>query len=147
MFVLCDSRSPQVPRTLWILADINNAIVRTVSSRPLIFMSSSPCINPLVTLARAPNTIVTTVTFMFHSFFPIPLQGSDICRSFRLPSVLPSDQPERQSLLLGKFSFFFFFSFFWLSLGLVVWPWLNDPIVLLLLLLLLLLHLFSLWSR
>ena len=39
-----------------------------VSIRPLILMSSSSCINPLVTVPSSPITIGITVTFMFHSF-------------------------------------------------------------------------------
>ena len=39
-----------------------------VSTRPVISNSSSPCINPLVTVSRAPITIGIIVIFMFHSF-------------------------------------------------------------------------------
>ena len=67
---LSDSKSPQVFRTLLnILADLNNAVVPRVSSRPLISKSSSSCTNILVTVTSAPITIGITVTFMFHSFF------------------------------------------------------------------------------
>ena len=63
-------KSPQVSRTLLsILADLNYAVVWMVSTRPVISKSSSPCINPLVTVPRAPITIGIIVTFMFHSFF------------------------------------------------------------------------------
>ena len=41
------------------------------STRPLIFKSSSPSINPLVTVRRATITIGINVTFKFH-FFSIP---------------------------------------------------------------------------
>ena len=40
-----------------------------VSICPLISKSSSPCVNPSVTVPRAPITIGITVTFMFLSFF------------------------------------------------------------------------------
>ena len=40
-----------------------------VSTRSLISKSSSPYINPLVTVPRAPITIVINVTFIFQSFF------------------------------------------------------------------------------
>ena len=43
-----------------------------VSTLPLTSKSSSPFINPLVTVSRAPITIGINVTFMFHSFFPFP---------------------------------------------------------------------------
>ena len=62
--------TPQVLRTLLsILADLNNAVVWTVTTRLVISKSSGPCTNPLVTVPRAPITIGNIVTFMFHSFF------------------------------------------------------------------------------
>ena len=65
---LRDSKSPQVSRTLLrIWADLNNAIVWMDST--LISKSSSPFINLLVTVPRAPITIGIIVTFIFHSFF------------------------------------------------------------------------------
>ena len=39
------------------------------SSRPFIFKSSCPFINPLVTVPRAPIIIGINITFMCHSFF------------------------------------------------------------------------------
>ena len=52
---LSDRKFLQVSRTiLSILADLNNAVVWNISTRPLIFMSSSPCTNPLMTVPRAP---------------------------------------------------------------------------------------------
>ena len=51
------------------VADLNNSVVWTISTRPVISMSSSPCTNPLVTVHRAPITIGIIVTFMFHSLF------------------------------------------------------------------------------
>ena len=62
--------SSLVFRTLLsILADLNNPTVWMVSTRPFISKSPSHCINPLVTLQRAPITIGIIVTFMWHSFF------------------------------------------------------------------------------
>ena len=67
---LSESKSSQVSKTLLsILADLNNAIVWMVFTLPLISKSSSPFINPLVTVSRAPIRIGIIVTFMFHSFF------------------------------------------------------------------------------
>ena len=67
---LSDCKSPWVSRTLLsILADLNNAVVWMVSTRSVISKSSSPCINPLVSVPRAPITIGINVTFMFYSFF------------------------------------------------------------------------------
>ena len=61
---LSDSKSPQVSRTLLsILAGLNNAVVWMVSARPAISKSSSPFINTLVTVPRAPITIGINATF------------------------------------------------------------------------------------
>ena len=60
----------QVSRTLLsILAILNNVVILMVSTRPLIFKSSVPLNNPLVTLPKAPITIGIIVTFIFHRFF------------------------------------------------------------------------------
>ena len=67
---LNDSMSPQVSRTLLsILAVLNNVIVWMASTRPPTSKSSSPFDNPLVTVPKAPITIGTIVTLIFHSFF------------------------------------------------------------------------------
>ena len=62
--------SPQVSRTLLgILADLNNAVVWMISTRPPTPKSSSSFNNPLVIVPRPPITIGIIVTFMFLSFF------------------------------------------------------------------------------
>ena len=67
---LSDRKSPQVSRTrLRILAVLSNAVVWIVSTRPPTSKSSRPFKNPLVIVPKAPVTISTIVTFMFHSFF------------------------------------------------------------------------------
>ena len=67
---LSDSKSTQVFRALLsILTDLNNAVFWTVTTCLVISKSSSPCINPLVTVPRALITFGIIVTFMFHSFF------------------------------------------------------------------------------
>ena len=67
---LSDSKSTQVSRILLsILADLNNAVVWMVSTRPLISKSSRPFINPSVTVAWAPITNGINVIFLFHNFF------------------------------------------------------------------------------
>ena len=67
---LSDSKSPQVSRTrLRVLAVLSNAVVWIVSTRPPTSKSSRPFNNPLVIVPKAPITIGTIVTFMFHSFF------------------------------------------------------------------------------
>ena len=66
---LSDGKSSEVFGTLLsILVDLNNAVVWMVSTRPIISKSSSPFMNPLVTVPRAPITIGITVTFMFYGF-------------------------------------------------------------------------------
>ena len=69
-WILSDSKSPQVSRTLLsILAVLNSAVIWTVSTRPPTSKSSCPFSNPLVTVPNAPITIGIIVTFMFHSCF------------------------------------------------------------------------------
>ena len=64
--------------------------------------------------------MVYCLSFVFCLFsFPIFWQGLGTYRSFHFLLIL----------LFSKFSFFFFFLFCWLSLGLVVWPRLDDPFV------------------
>ena len=67
---LIDSKSLQVSKTLLsILANLNNAVARMVTTRPLISKSSSPCTNPFVVVRCVPITTGITVNFMFHKFF------------------------------------------------------------------------------
>ena len=67
---LSDGKSPQVSRTrLRILAVLSNAVILIVSTRPPTSKSSRPLNNPLVIVPKAPITIGTIITFMFHSFF------------------------------------------------------------------------------
>ena len=70
---LSDSKSPQVSRTLLIiLADLNNAIIKMLSTPPLTYKSSSPFINPLMTVPKVQMTIGIIITFMFHNSFQFP---------------------------------------------------------------------------
>ena len=67
---MIDNKSPHVSSTLLrILADLINALVWMVSTRPLISTSSSPFTNLSVTVPKAPINIGINVTFMFFSFF------------------------------------------------------------------------------
>ena len=101
---LSDSKSPQVSKTLLsILADLNNALFGIVSTRPLISKSSSPFINPLVTVPCTPITIGITVIFMFHSFFS-SLARSRYLSHFSFFYSLLCDHSEWQSPLLCRFS-------------------------------------------
>ena len=59
---LCDNNSPQVSRTLLsMLADLNNTVVRMLSSSLLISESSTPCPNSLVTVPSAPVIIIIVI--------------------------------------------------------------------------------------
>ena len=64
------SLSARVSRTLLsILAVLSNAVIWIVSTRPPTSKSFRPFDNPFVIVPKAPITIGTIVTFMFHSFF------------------------------------------------------------------------------
>ena len=104
--VCSDSKSSQVSRTLLnILNDLNDAVVCIVSTRVIIFKSSSSCIDPLLTVPRAPIKTAFTVTFMFDRFL-IPYQGLRTYLSFSVLSILICNQPGQQSLQLYNFYFF-----------------------------------------
>ena len=104
---LTDGFYQQVSRSLLsILTDLNNPEVWMVSTRPLNPKSSSPCINPLMTVLRAPITIGISVLFMFLSFFFSSLARSAYILAFRFFSVLLCGQLEQQCPLFSKFFFF-----------------------------------------
>ena len=115
-----DCKSPQVSRTPGILTDLNNAVVWTVSTRPVISKSSRPCTNPLVTVPRAPITIDIIDTFSFFS----SLVRSRYSSPFRFLSILLCGSLEQQRPQFCRFSIFC-----WLLLGLVVWSRLGDLLV------------------
>ena len=62
---LSNSKSPQVSMTL---LSIYYAVIYTISTHPVISMSSSSCTNPLVSVPRAPIITGIIDTFMFQSF-------------------------------------------------------------------------------
>ena len=67
---LSDSKSPQISRTLLsILAVFIKAVVWMVFTRPPTSKSSRSFDNPLVTVPKAPITMSTIITHMFHIFF------------------------------------------------------------------------------
>ena len=67
---LSDCMSRYVSRTLLsILVVLNNAVLWMVSTHLLTCKSSTPLNSHLVTEPKAPITISTIVTYMFHSFF------------------------------------------------------------------------------
>ena len=66
---LSEGKSPKVSGTpLSILADHNNVVAWTFSTRPVISKFPILCTNPSVFVPRAPITIGMGVDFMFHSF-------------------------------------------------------------------------------
>ena len=90
---LSDSKSPQVSRTLLsILADITEAVVRIVSTRPVISKSSSPFTNSLVTV---PSAAIKWYHCHFHvlQFFSIPWQGRSFYLCFDFLLILLCSQP------------------------------------------------------
>ena len=94
------SNSLQISRTLLsILADLN---IHSLDgyTHPLIFNSSCPCTNPLVTVSRAPITICITFTFMFHSFFSRYLYLFFLSFSFTVWSAGTSKSTIRQFLFV-----------------------------------------------
>ena len=117
------SKSPQVSRTrLMILAVLSYVVVWIVSTRPPTSKSSRPFNNPLVIVPKAPITIGTIVTLMFHSFF------NSLARlrylsffSLSLRFILWSAGTAKSTIL----QILFFCC--WLLWGLVFWPGLGDP--------------------
>ena len=117
LWSLSDNKSPQVSRTiLSILANLNNAVVWMISNCPLISTSSSPFINPLLTVPSAPRKIGNTINFMFHGFFS-SLARSTYFSLFSLPFSFTRWSAGRVKstirwVLISFFFFLFFFSFF-----------------------------------
>ena len=111
---LSDSKSTQVSRTLLsILAVFTNAVVWMVSTRLPTSKSSRPFNHPLVTVPKAPITIGTIVTFMFHSFFNSLASSrylSFFSHSFSF--ILWSAGTAKSKILQIFFLFFFFVDFF-----------------------------------
>ena len=114
----------QVFRTLLsILADLSDVVIWIVSTRPPTFKSSRPFNNPLVIVPKAPITIGTIVTFMFHSFF------NSLARSRYLSFLLHSSSFILWSAGTAKSTILQILFFCWLLLGLVFCPRLGDPCV------------------
>ena len=111
---LSDSKSPKVSRTrLRILAVLSNAVVWIVSTRPPTSKSSRPFKNSLAIVPKAPITIATIVTFMFHSFFNSLTRSrylSLFSLSFRF--ILWSAGTAKSTIVLILFRFFFFVDYY-----------------------------------
>ena len=117
----------------------------------LISKSSSPFINPLVTVPRAPITIGIIVTFIFHSFF------NSLASSRYLPIFSLYFSPWSAGITKSTIQQVLFFLFFSFSFGgglipcLVIWARFGDPFIVwsrsLLLLLLLLFYSFQVFHN
>ena len=123
---LTDDKSPQISRTLFhILSDLNNAVVWIVSTRPVIFKSSRPCTNHLVTVPWIPITIGINVTFMFHCFFPSKAKS---WYSFRFLLMSKSHRSLCVSFSRTDSGLCIYHLFVWLNLNLlnnslwITWP-------------------------
>ena len=120
---LSDSKSPQVSRTrLRILVVFSNAVIWIVSNRQPYSKSSRLFNNPLVIVPKAPITIGTIVTFMFHSFF-YSLTRSRYLSFFShsISVILCSAGTAKSTILQILFLFFFFFLLIFLRSGLLAW--------------------------
>ena len=107
---LSDSKSPQISRTrLSILAVLGNAVV-WISTCPPTSKSSRPFNNPLVIVPKAPITIGTIVTFIFHSFFN-SLARSRYLSFFSLSFRFIPWSAGTAKLTILQILFFFFFFF------------------------------------
>ena len=121
---LSDSKSPHVSKTLLsILADLSNAVVWVVSARPRISTYSRSFTNSLVTVPSSLFIIGNTVTFMIHNFFGF-LARSKYMYLFSFSLIYTLWSAEMAKSTIRKVIFFCH-----LSLGLVFWPGLGDPLV------------------
>ena len=121
---LSDNKSLQVSRTLLsILVDLNKSVVWVVFARPLISKSSSPFAKRLGIVSRAPIITAITVIFIFYSFFCSLAGFKNLSLSFFSLNFLSVVHPD------GKVHYSAGCFCWWLSLGLVVWPWLSDLFV------------------
>ena len=111
---LSDSKSPQLSWTLLsILAVLSKAVILIDSTRPPTSKSSRLFNNPLVIVSRAPITIGTIVTFMFHSFFNSLRRSRYLSFfSYSFSFILWSTGTEKSAILLILFFFLFFFFLF-----------------------------------
>ena len=109
---LSDSKSPQVSSTLLsILVILNNAVIWMDSTHPPTSKSSSPVNNLLVTVLKAPITIGTIVTFIFHGFFQFPSKVEVLIllfTFFQFYSVISRDSKVHNFANSLFLSFFFF---------------------------------------
>ena len=106
---LSDSKSPQIPRTVFnVLANLNNAVVWMVSTRSVITQVLQFLYQPFIDCTE--RAIYNWYHRHFHvlQFFSIPWPGPDTYPSFHILSILFCGRPGQQSRQFCKFSFFFF---------------------------------------
>ena len=121
-WILSDSKSPQVSRTLLgILTDLNNTVVWMVSFSPLISKSSCPVTKTLGLVPSAPIIIGITITSCSIVFLCSQARSKYLFLLSLLFSFLLCGPPRRWSALFGILC--------WISLGLVVWLRLGDLFV------------------
>ena len=118
---LNDSKSPKVPRTfLGILADLNNAVIWTVSTRPVI---SKSLYHSFGDCTKSTNYNWYNCYFRVQQFFLFPSKVVVLIPLFAFfQFTLWSVGTAKSTILQVLF-------FCWLSLGLVVWPRLGDPFI------------------
>ena len=107
---LSESKTLQVIRTLLsILTDLNNAVVSTVSTEPLISMSSNLFVNTLQIIPSAPITVGITVTFTFYCYFSSQAKSRYLSLFSRFFNFIVFDRDGKSTI--WYVSAFFFFSF------------------------------------
>ena len=84
---------------LSILAVLNSSLVWMVSILSPTSKSSSPFNNPLVTVPKAPITIGTIITFMFHSFFNSLAKSRYLSFSHSFSFILWSAETAKSTIL------------------------------------------------
>ena len=109
---LSDSKFPQVSRTL--LGILSDVVVWRVSACPIISKSFIPFTDSLGI------SFNSNLIFLFHSFFS-SLAWFMYLSLFSIPFNFTL-----WSVETAKFTIQMVLFFCWLSLGLVVWPWLGD---------------------
>ena len=126
-WTLRNNKFPEVSRTLLsTLADLNDAVVWRVSTRPLISESSSPFINPLW-LYRTYHLQLVSLSLSYSIVFWVFF--SSLARFWCLCFFSFSFSFTKWLIKMAKSTIRQLLFFCCLSLGLVVWPRLRDPFI------------------
>ena len=102
-------KSPGLFSVFWPLSEM---VIWIVSTRPPTSKSSRPFNNPLVIEPKAPITIGTIVTFMFHSFFNSLARLKYLSFFSHFFSFILWSAGTAKSTILQILCFFFLFFFF-----------------------------------